>query len=187
MVQHRAHATTTRGNDPKRIPATRTNHHRIESHCPRIGVQYRSIPCLIQKLCARLTPPAEEHKQRRDPMAPTLRQTRHVAACRSSRVRVGILEGRRVGRDTVQRAGSIRVDDAAPVPSPVLTSSLGRVARLAQCLQVRLVMGATLLERNNVVNLLGWSDAPRVLQCLHRGRDGRRRCESCAIGGCSAY
>lgn len=48
-------------------------------------------------------------------------------------------------------------------PPVVTTRSLGRMTRLTQGLQVRLTMRATIFERDDVVNLLGWRHTPLSL------------------------
>lgn len=48
-------------------------------------------------------------------------------------------------------------------PPVVTTRSLGRMTRLTQGLQVRLIMRATIFERDDVVNLLGWRHTPLSL------------------------
>ena len=48
-------------------------------------------------------------------------------------------------------------------PPVILACGLAREAQLAQCLQVRLVMGAAALEWGDVVDLLGWRDVPQRL------------------------
>lgn len=48
-------------------------------------------------------------------------------------------------------------------PPVVTTRNLGRMTRLTQGLQVRLIMRATIFERDDVVNLLGWRHTPLSL------------------------
>lgn len=123
-----------------------------------------AIPRLNRRLCARLAPPAEEPERGRDRRPPTPRTTprgcpengEHRAGGHRARAQTS-------ARYAGLRALSVGVEAGLLPPSVVLAGGLGRVARLTQRLQVRLVMGATIFERDDVVDLLGRGDAPVLL------------------------
>ena len=118
------------------------------------------IPCLIRELCARLAPPADLRQGVRDSRPPTPQQAFDIALCPTNTIKMGIFEVPDDRRNSGQRVGSsVGVDPRLLPPPVIIERALARVAGLAQRTEVGEVVGATVTQREHVVDLSSRSRA----------------------------